>query len=367
MDDVRALFPGASAGPYFSTASMALGSVPAMASLRDSLAKWEEGSFSFEMAESASEENRALFADLIGARPEHVALVSAASSAAGTVAAQLGPAKPGANVVVPSIEFTSNFFPWLLLADRGYEVRVVEPVDDRLTIDAFRESIDTNTVLVAVSHIQSLTGYMTDIAGLAELTRSAGAWLVVDGSQALGAVEMDVERMGVDILFTCSHKFLLGIRGLGYLYVRPDLLEVFRPTTPGWRAAVDPLDSYYGPDMRLSSTASRLDMSLAWFNSLADVEGLRILSRVGIATVEAHNTGLIEYLRDRLAEQGRTLTFGPLERSQIVTLDVADPGTTLRALEADGIRVSLRGGRLRASVHLYNNIEDIERLVAAIA
>ena len=161
------------------------------------------------------------------------------STAAGIVAANLPPGKPGENVVVAENEFTSNYFPWLLLRERGYEVRAVAPGGDGLSAEAFAEHADGGTRLIAVSAVHSPNGYRADLAALRRVAARSGAWFFVDACQAAGAVPLDVVRDGVDFLAAASHKFLLGSRGMGYLYVRRGLLERMRPILPGWKAGAE--------------------------------------------------------------------------------------------------------------------------------
>ncbi len=208
--------------------------------------------------------------------------------------------------------------------------------------------------------MQSATGYRIDLDALKELTARPDCWLVIDASQALGAIDIDVD--GIDALFSCSHKWILGMRGLGHLYVEPSLRELFDPITPGWKATEAPMSSFYGPVMNLSATASKFDASTPWFNPLVDVEGLRIIDSVGIKEIESHNMALV----DELESRGVTIPFARANRSSIVSFDVADSDATIKAFERDDVIASARAGRVRVSMHLYNTVEDVDRLVAAI-
>jgi selenocysteine lyase/cysteine desulfurase len=253
----------------------------------------------------------------------------------------------------------------MILANRGYEVRRVDPKTGELTVDRFAEHVDGGTVVVASSLVQSSTGYRIDAVALAAVAHEVGARLVLDGSQGLGAVAFDVGK-GVDAVFGCDQKFLLGTRGLGYLWVRDDWLESFRPLFPGWKAADDPLTSFYGPKMKLSDSASRLDHAVSWFNALANRESLGILAEVGMQEIAAHTAGLASVLRSRLEDIGlRPLPTGPLP-SPILTIPVPHAEATRARLAESSIRAAVRAGRLRVSLHLYNTAEDIETLVAAL-
>src|SRR5437867_13337024 len=108
---------------------MALGATPVREAYERALSEWVSGRFDYHAAEEAGEECRRIFAGLVGALPEEVALIPSVSSAAGVVAAQLGPARLGENIVVGAEEFISNYYPWLLLRDWGYDVRTVSFAD----------------------------------------------------------------------------------------------------------------------------------------------------------------------------------------------------------------------------------------------
>jgi selenocysteine lyase/cysteine desulfurase len=155
---------------------------------------------------------------------------------------------------------------------------------------------------------------------------------------------------------------------MGYLYVRPGLLDRLRPVVPGWKAARDPMESFIGPSMDLSPTASRLDTSLVWFAALADRAAFGVFERFGVEAILERNAALSRRLHAALAE--RDLGFRPFpdaHRSTIVTLPAVDLPATMARLQAAGVVASAPAGRIRLSVHLYNLEEEIDRLVELLA
>ncbi|MCB5275834.1 putative cysteine desulfurase [Arthrobacter sp. SO5] len=307
-----------------------------------------------------------MFAEIIGATVEEIAIVPAVSTAAGIVAANLPSAQQGENIVVAGNEFTSNYFPWLLLRERGYEVRVVAPAGDGVLAAEFGQTADGGTRLIAVSAVHSATGYRADLPALSRVASRSGAWFFVDACQAAGAVPLDVVRDGVDFLATASHKFLLGSRGMGYLYVRRGLLDRLQPLVPGWKAARNPAESFYGPGMDLSPTASKLDASLAWFPALAEEAGLGIFGRFGITALLDRNAMLARRLEEALTAQGsafRPFTEG--HRSTIVSVPVTDTEAVVARFRQANVVASVRAGRIRLAVHFYNLEEEID-LVAEL-
>lgn len=365
--DVRSLFPGLKQVLYFNTASYAVGSTVVRDAYRQSLDAWVSGKLRWEDSEQAGNAARALFARFIHATPDAVALVPYVSTAAGVIAAQLPPAREGENILVPEHEFSSNYYPWLLLRERGYDVRRVRATNGAVPPEAFAQYADDGTRLIAVSAVQAATGYRVDLAGVSKVARQSGAWLFVDGAQAVGAVDIDVVRDGIDFLAVPSHKYLLGTRGMGYLYVRKELLCKITPILAGWHAAPQPLHSFFGPEMVLSETASKLDTSQAWFAALAEPHALGILDRFGIAQVIQRNRRLTQYLYERLsARELLAYAFPESRRSPIVTLRDSDAAACMAYLTAAGVAAGLRFGRIRLSLHFYNTEAEIDRLVALI-
>src|SRR5580765_3630247 len=300
--DIRALFPGLKDTIYLNTATIAVGCTPVREAYERGLERWSAARFDWMDAERAGEDARAMFAQIIGAQTEEVAIVPAVSTAAGIVAANLPDAKRGENIVLAANEFSSNAFPWLLLRERGYDVRTVSFAGDELSADGYDKVADGGTRLIAVSAVQSATGYRADLGALSRIAAQSGAWLFVDACQAAGSIPLDVVRDGVDFLAASSDKFLLGTRGMAYLFVRQALLDRLRPIFPGWKAARKPLESFYGPTIDLSPTASRFDSSLNWFAALGDQAALGIFRRFGIQALLDRNAQLSQRLHDALIE-----------------------------------------------------------------
>ncbi|MCG2623643.1 aminotransferase class V-fold PLP-dependent enzyme [Arthrobacter sp. I2-34] len=365
--DVRQLFPGLKDTVYLNTATINVGCAPARAAYELAVERWSAGRFDWMEAERAGEEARAMFAEIVGATAGEIAIVPAVSTAAGIVAANLPPAKHGENIVVAENEFASNYYPWLLLRERGYEIRAVAPGGDGVSAEEFGRHADGGTRLIAVSAVHSSNGYRVDLAALSRVAARSGAWFFVDACQAAGAVPLDVVRDGVDFLAAASHKFLLGSRGMGYLYVRRELLDRLQPIVPGWKAARKPAESFYGPAMDLSPTASKLDASLAWFPALAEQAALRIFGRFGITALLERNALLARRLQDALAAQGSAFhPFPDQHRSTIVSVPVTDTEAVMARFRQANVVTSVRTGRIRLAVHFYNLEDELDRVAELI-
>ena len=279
-DEVARLFPALAGTTYLNTATMGVPPSVAVEALRAAADDWGRGRLDWAEAERAGDEARAMFGRLVHAPAEAVAIIPYASAVAGLLAEHLLRRRPaGGNIVVGAEEFTSNLFPWKGLEPHGFEVRMITDVDGVVPEAAIAAAVDRETRLVAASAVQSASGYRADIARLREAAGSA--LLYVDAAQAAGMIPIDVTAIGIDALAAPSHQFLVGVRGLGYGVFSARVLDRMTPVWPGWKAAASPMTSFYGPEMVLSPTASRLDMPLPWLNALAERKSMRALPSSG--------------------------------------------------------------------------------------
>ena len=358
---VAARFPALAGTIYMNTATVGVGPAAAGTALRDAADAWTRGRFDWQEAERAGEDVRTLFGRLVGSNSDCVTLVPAAGAVAGLVAMHLVRRfARGGNVVVGAEEFTSNLYPWRALEGRGFDVRMVPFRDGAPPEAEIAAAVDRDTRLVAASAVQSATGIRADLARLRDA--AGDALLFVDAAQAAGSVPIDVEALRIDALAAPSHKFLVGTRGMGYGAFSPALRDALQPVWPGWKAAESPMTSFYGPDMTLSTTASRLDMSLAWFNALAERESMGVLHELGPDRIHAHDAMLADRMREALRGAGVPfLDDGPARRSPIVSCAPAAPDAGERLKEA-GVIAGVRAGRVRLALHLYNTAAQVDRV-----
>ncbi|MBT5875495.1 MAG: aminotransferase class V-fold PLP-dependent enzyme, partial [Candidatus Latescibacteria bacterium] len=200
------------------------------------------------------DEARGLVAEFINAPSEQVAFVKNTSEGISFVASGL-PWKDGDNVVLNSLEFPANVFPWLNLQSRGVEVRFVEATDGRIATDDIRDALDDRTRVVAMSHIQFGNGYRSDIASVGALCRERGVWFVVDAIQSLGHIKVDLAQTPVDVLTGASYKWLMAPEGSGVFYCSPEIMEHLQLHEIGCGAMAHPgvYDTYtfeLAPDAR---------------------------------------------------------------------------------------------------------------------
>ena len=369
--EARLSYPATEEWAYFNTAAVGLASLMVADAYEAFLTEWMTNGLDYVRAEAAAENARSSVAALMGTDPANVALIPSLSTAAGFVAAQLGEAASGESVVIGEQEYSSNHFPWRQLARKGYEVRQVPFRDGGLEPDEVSENVDAGTRLVAFSGVQSATGHRSDIAAISALAREVGAIVFVDASQMLGAVPVRYQLAQVDVMATADHKFLMHAgRGMGYCYLRPRIRDDFIPINAGWRAGAVPFESFFGPSMELSSTASRFDNSISWLAAVGNEAALSAFDEFGPDTIHGRNAELSNLLRSALSDAGwPPIAVPAANQSSIVSVPVRDrdPSRVVAALKERRISCAARDGNLRLAIHFYNHEDDIVRLVRALS
>jgi selenocysteine lyase/cysteine desulfurase len=186
----------------------------------------------YEAADEAEERLAGIYgsiARLIGAAPEEIAVVENATRG-WDMAFYAIPFRPGDRILTSMAEYSSNVLAFLQVAERGVSVEVV-PNDDhgQLDVGALAEMLDERVRVVAVSHMPTSGGLVQPAAAIGRLARQAGAIYILDACQTVGQMPIDVEEIGCDVLSATSRKFLRGPRGVGFLYVRRELIEELVP------------------------------------------------------------------------------------------------------------------------------------------
>ena len=316
-------------------------------------------------------ESRRLVAKLLSVTAEEIALTVNTGFGLGMVARAL-PLGSGDIVLVSDREFPANVYPWLQLRETGVRVELVPttqagwPDEPRL----LERLEDPRVRVLAVSLVQFSNGYRVDLAALSAATRRTGAYLVVDGIQAVGQLPVDLGRTAVDVLACGGQKWLLSPWGSGFVYVRRELIGRLNPPVTGWMAfeGTDDFTRLTTYSDTLRADARRFELITLPYQDFAGFNSsLGLLMEIGVERIEAHLRRLHEPVLAWAERSGaRIVSPRGAQGSGILCLGPADVGGAFRRLKAARIICSLREGAIRLSPHAYNTVDEMERVVAVL-
>lgn len=322
-----------------------------------------------------SERARALFAELLGARADDIALVPAASYGLAIAAANL-PFGEGGRILVLQDQFPSNVYTWRELArQRGGEVVTIarpgaRPGDDDWTA-AILARLDERVAITALPQCHWTDGGLIDLAAVGARCREVGSALVVDATQSLGALPLDLAAVQPDYLVCPGYKWLLGPYSLGYLYVAPRH-QNGRPLEQNWIARAGSEDfarlieyqGRYQPGARRFDVGERSNFALLPVG-IAGLEQLLRWGQAAIATTLAARTAKIAR---RAALLGLSAIPPHLRAGHFLGLRFGGgvPAGLPERLASEQVHVSLRGDSVRVTPHLYNNDADLDRLFGVL-
>jgi selenocysteine lyase/cysteine desulfurase len=313
---------------------------------------------------------RAGMAQVLRAKPDEIAVTASASAGINALASACDFSGPRNKVVLSDFEFPTNAQIWHAQEPRGAQVvHVPRASDGYIPLESFEKLIDEETLLVAVTQVCFRNGARLDIPGIARLAHSRGARILLDCYQAVGALTVDVKQLDVDFAVGGMLKYLLGTAGLGFLYVRGEMIPQLLPTNSGWFAQQN-IAAMDITANRPSSTARRFEAGTpAVVNCYAVEAGLKIILEVGTEAIEARIRELTDRCMDRLEEIGWP-SITPREGSRhgpMICVRARQVAQLFGKLMEQDIVTSFRDDNLRASFHFYNSPDDVESLIAALA
>ncbi len=373
-------FPIVDSMVFLNHAAVAPLSPPAAEALRDYADQAASQAYVGSGWYRAIERLREVAATLIGARGQHeIAFIPNTSTGLSLVAKGF-PFRQGDEVVITSVEYPANRYPWQDLARFGVKlIEVPQQRDGRVDVDDVIDAITDRTKIVAVSHVQYATGYRIDLRAISDVVHQARGYLCVDAIQSVGAIPMDVQAMGIDFLSADGHKWMLGPEGAGLFYCHQDLAEMLHPNIVGWLNMRD-AHNYGQYDFTFERNARRFEPGTHNIPGLLALgASLQMLLDIGIDNVWQRIEQLTSHLCDGLTSLGHPIISPrePHERSGIVTFTPSPRSETSHAknssvdqiaasLAQQNIIIATREGRLRVSPHFYNTIDQIDQLLNAL-
>jgi len=305
---------------------------------------------------------------------DELALVSTATEGINIIINGL-PLKKGDEVITSSHEHPAVHVPLLNRMQRdGIRIRVFEPNlrDSLNNVERISGLINKHTRLIFISHVTCTTGQLFPLKEIGQLARSRDVWFAVDGAQAVGSMPMDIVDCNVDFYTFSGHKWTLGPKRTGVLYVRHALLDTLRPITMG--AYSNGGYDIHKREMKLEPTAQRYEYATQNEMLFCGLEaGVAFVKTVGLEKIREHNKTLSEQYYTELKSIPGIKVISPDEekyRTSMITFISGTHSTRKMANELSnrrGIRVrhvpevGLEG--LRVSFHVYNNANDVGRII----
>jgi cysteine desulfurase / selenocysteine lyase len=310
---------------------------------------------------------RHLLARVVGARDDDVVLANSASYGLHLVANGLD-LRRGDEIIVAANDFPSDILPWVRLEDRGVTVRMIEPHDEVLTADEVAAACTRHTRAVCLTWVHSFSGRILNLDAVGTVCRDHDAWFIVNGSQAVGAIPIDVHSTPIDALVSAGFKWLCGPYGTGLCWLRPELFDTLRPTKLYWLSALTSADlAASSLDLRSITPrrAGRHDVfgTANFFNFVPFAAAVELLLEFGIPRVRDYVDGLVVRLLSGIEQSAFDLVSSTDDRSTLVVLaPTHEPSEILVGrLSAAGVHIAHRRGRIRISPHVYNTTGDIDR------
>ena len=319
-------------------------------------------------------DTRQLAANLLGAELREIALVGPTSLGLSFIAQGID-WQPGDNIIVHGDDYPSNVYPWMALAERGVELKRLEPsAPGRIEPEDVFELIDPRTRMAALASCHYVSGYRIDIGAIGRELRSRGILFCVDGIQTVGAFPTPVEH--VDFLAADAHKWMLGPCSAGILYVKREMQDRLKPVVQGWHnlscpdfIAQETLD--YKPDARRYEAGTANLLGIVGHHA-----SLQLLDALGLAKIAADLLAKRRRLVPELLAKGCDVQHADVpEANASGIVAFSKPGEDMSALQARlgqaGVTVSLRvmrdGSKLiRLSPHFYNTPAELHRLLEAL-
>jgi len=274
--------------------------------------------------------------------------------------------KRGDEIILNDIEFPSNVYPFLNLNKLGVEVLFAKNEKGVVDIPQIERLITPRTKLISISMVQFLTGYRADLKSLGELCKKNDIVFSVDGIQGAGVVGIDLKECNIDFFAGGSHKWLMGLQGLGYFYLSPKLLELVNPKNIGWTSVKNPWNLLdYNVDLIESAEKFQIG-TLPRIAIIALNSSLEFFNRIGLNEIERQIIGNSRYLRELLIENGFNSLLLNVEEKNIagiISFTHKNSVEIVNQLQKRNVICSVREGMIRISPHFYNSQEDFDEFM----
>ncbi len=367
VDKARSYFPYLKNGIiYFNHASTAPISTKVKEKIESLLKeRSEEKIDDYYAFKDVAEETRTMIGEMINCKEDRIAFLDNTTN--GIIWLSQGiDWKSGDRIILNDVEFPANVYPFLQLKEKGVEVDFIKSKNGIVTADEIINSIQPRTKLISISFVQFLSGYRIDLEKIGKVCKEKEIIFSVDSIQGLGAVRLDVEKCHIDFLANGTQKWLLGLQGLAFIYVRKQLQEKMKSAPIGWLAVKDAWN-LLDFDLTTKETAERFQpgtlniIGIYAFNS-----SMKLFKEFGFDEIEKQILSNSKYFIEELEKIGYRLPLHSLPEkhlSGIVSFKNENAQNMFDHLSRKKIVCSLRESYIRFAPHFYNTKQEIDLVV----
>jgi len=330
------------------------------------------------LASGNQDKAKAAFAELIGAGVDEISFVQSTLMGENVVRQGLGIPNGDWNVVTDELHYEGSIYMYRSLERQGLDLRIAKVKNGSVDVNDVAALVDRKTRLVACSLISYLNGVRADTKSANQVAHSAGDLLYPDVIQAAGAVPIDVKALDLDFCACSGYKWLMGDRGLGYLYVRRELQgKVVKRLQYGDRQFSDfqyhmyPFDP---PGTRPASWKPRSGAgSLYEVGNVANIvaaghaDSIRFILDLGVDRIQAHVKPMVDRLRKEMPRLGYPCLTPEGTPSPISAFVVEKPEKYRARLARRNIDAKVEWNQTRVSCSVYHNMDDIDRFLEAVS
>ena len=310
-------------------------------------------------------------ANLISSKADEIALGNSATYGI-QILIQGIPWKSGDEVLVVEGDFPASIVPWQILKKKGVKINFINPQGPFLTPEDVNKSITKKTRLLCATWVSSYTGWILNPGEIGQITSEKGIICIINVSQGLGSLPMDVTQLQVDAITSCGAKWLLGPYGTGFAWLSPALLDQLEEYQAYWLAMQDPTTPTPELDYNIKklSGAHSYDVfaTANFFNFLTWQASLEYLLSKDLKVISMYNQQLVSQLVHGLETMGFRIISPLTEKNRSALVVFSHPEDQKNKqmynyLYQNGFDLSFRAGLLRASPHLYNTESQIDGLL----
>ncbi|GAA3017533.1 aminotransferase class V-fold PLP-dependent enzyme [Tetragenococcus solitarius] len=310
----------------------------------------------WELATQKVEEARNTFAKLINAEPDEIAIVSSVSHAISAIATSLPVSPTKDEIIFTDFDFPTVEDVWTSQARFKHKIHKITSEKNHIALEKFEKEISEKTLLTSIPHVHYKSGFKFDIDKISKIAHKKGSLIFVDAYQSAGHCPIDVKEMNIDFLATGTRKYLLGIPGISFLYIKKEIADRLNPYITGWLG-------------QGKKGARKFDTGTPSFiSAYAAVASIQLIQSIGVDTISTYLDSLGKFALEYGTEKGLTV-YGSkqlLDRTSLIAFFHSEAKQVVHKLKKNGIVLTSKENIIRISPHFYNSNEDIKKAIDGI-